>query len=469
MIPLVLDLDGTLVIGDTLVETAWHLLAANPLAFLGALTPDRARLKQRLARAAALDPASLVYNQAVIGLAQDARSQGRPVFLATAADDAIARGVADHVGLFDGVMASDGQTNLKGKAKADALVARFGAHGFDYAGDAAADLPVWAQARCGFVVAADAPLLAKARAVCGHVASIGAAVPGRKRAVSRALRLHQWAKNLLVFVPLFAAHQARGLSLLQACLGFLAFGLCASSVYLLNDLLDLPHDRLHPTKRRRPFASGALPLVWGPPLIVALLGLTLIVGLALPRAFLGMLAVYYASTLAYSFVLKRRAVWDVMALAGLYTLRIFAGAAATSIPISPWLLAFSLFLFFCLAVVKRLTELTLYVRAGGAEALSGRGYRAADLDMLRSMAASSGYMSVLVMALYINSADVLPLYRHPSWLWALCPILLFWVSRVLMISNRGMMNDDPVVFALRDRVSLLAGAASLAAVVVAAW
>ncbi len=467
MIPLVLDLDGTLVSGDTLVEAALRLLAANPLAFLGTLTADRARLKQRMARAVTLNPASLVYNQAVLDLAHSARGEGRPVFLATAADDGIAQAVAAHVGLFDGVLASDGHTNLKGQVKAAALVARFGAHGFDYAGDAAADLPVWAQARRGFVVAPAARLLARARAVCADATAIGAVVSGRPRLVSRAMRLHQWAKNLLVFVPLFAAHQARGLPLLQACLGFVAFSLCASSVYLLNDLLDLPHDRLHPTKRRRPFASGALPLAWGPALMAVLLGATLLAAAALPLAFLGMLAAYYASTLAYSFVLKRRAVWDVIALAGLYTLRIFAGAAATGIPISPWLLAFSLFLFFCLAVVKRLTELTLYVRAGGEAALSGRGYRAEDLDMLRSMAASSGYMSVLVLALYINSADVLPLYGHPSALWTLCPILLFWISRVLMLSNRGEMNDDPVVFALRDRVSLLAGAASVAAVLAA--
>ncbi len=467
MIPLVLDLDGTLVAGDTLLEAALRLLAANPLAFLGTLTADRARLKRRMAGAITLNPASLVYNQAVLDLAQSARGEGRPVFLATAADDRIARAVAAHVGLFDGVMASDGQVNLKGPAKAAALVARFGAQGFDYAGDAAADLPVWAQARRGFVVAPAARLLARARAVCADATVIGTVASNRPRLVLRAMRPHQWAKNVLVFAPLLAAHAARGWPLVQACLGFLAFSLCASSVYLLNDLLDLPHDRLHQTKRRRPFASGALPLAWGPALIAGLLALTLLAAAALPVAFLGMLAAYYVSTLAYSFLLKRRAVWDVVALAGLYTLRIFAGAAAASIPISPWLLAFSLFLFFCLAVVKRLTELTLHVRAGGASALAGRGYRAADLDMLRSMAASSGYMSVLVMALYIDSADVLPLYHRPSVLWALCPILLFWVSRVLMLSNRGEMNDDPVVFALRDRVSLMAGVASLVTVLAA--
>ncbi len=473
-VPLVIDLDGTLVRGDTLIECALLLLARRPWVLLRALPlafADRARFKHRLAEAAGLEPASLIYNPDIVEMARDARAQGRGVFLATAADGQVAHSVATHLGLFDDVLASTAITNLKGAAKAEALAARFGAHGFDYAGDAAADLPVWRSARKAICVSPSARLAADVHQACSDVLLVGER-PGwaaQARLLARALRLHQWAKNVLVFVPVLAAHQAHGALLLRAFVGFLAFGLCASSVYLLNDLLDLPHDRAHPTKRRRPFASGALDLTWAPGMMAGLLTGALLAASLLPAAFLAMLTAYYASTLAYSFVLKRRAVWDVVTLAGLYTLRIFAGAAATAIPISPWLLAFSLFLFFCLAVVKRLTELTLFVRANtGAAALSGRGYGGEDLDMLRSMAASSGYMAVLVLALYINSAEVVPLYRHPSALWTLCPILLFWVSRVLMLSNRGQMNDDPVVFALRDKVSLLAGAASLAAIIVAA-
>ncbi len=474
MIPLVLDLDGTIVPSDTLIECALRLLAQRPLALAAALPLavfDRAAFKHKLA-AAHLDPASLVYNEAVLDLAVAAREDGRPVYLATAADARVAEPIAAHLGLFDGVLASDGRTNLKGAAKAAALVAQFSAGGFDYVGDAAADLPVWEKARRAYVVAPAAGLLARVRADCADVRTVGRAPSAGEqcRLLGRALRLHQWAKNALIFVPVLAAHQARGFRLEQAVLAFLAFSLCASSVYLLNDLLDLPHDRAHATKRRRPFASGALDLAWGPGLMAGLLAGALAACLVLPHAFLVMLATYYASTLAYSFVLKRRAVWDVVTLAGLYTLRIFAGAAATDIPISPWLLAFSLFLFFCLAIVKRLTELTQFVRASaGRTLLSGRGYGAEDVDMLRSMAASSGYMAVLVLALYINSAEVLPLYHRPSALWALCPILLFWVSRVLMLANRGLMNDDPVVFALRDNVSLLAGAVSVFSVVAAAW
>jgi 4-hydroxybenzoate polyprenyltransferase len=473
MIPLVLDLDGTTVLTDTLVENALRVLAEAPLAFLSLLPSvfgPRAALKRAIAAAHALDPRTLVYNESVLDLARQARADGRKVFLVTAADQSVADHVAAHLGLFDGVLASDGTTNLKAEAKAALLVERFGAKKFDYAGDSEADIPVWRQAAHAILVNPTKTLLARMRAERPDMTVLAPPDTQQKtwRLVVRALRVHQWAKNLLLFAPVLAAHALHGPVLLHACMGFLAFSLCASSVYLLNDLVDLPHDRTHATKRRRPFASGALDITYAPALMLGLLGVAAFLALALGIKFVLMLAGYYICTLTYSFVLKRRVVWDVIMLAGLYTVRLFAGAAATAIPVSPWLLAFAMFLFFCLAVVKRLTELTQFVRSGGGDKLRGRGYAPEDLDMLRSMAASSGYMSVLVMALYVNSADVLPLYRHPSILWALCPILLLWISRVLMIANRGQMNDDPVVFALRDRTSLVVGAIFLAVIVVSA-
>jgi 4-hydroxybenzoate polyprenyltransferase len=319
------------------------------------------------------------------------------------------------------------------------------------------------------VVNAEKNLAARARKNCADVVVVGEPISARRRwrLVGRAMRLHQWAKNALIFAPVLAAHRTDAATLLKACFAFFAFSLCASAVYLLNDLVDLPHDRAHASKRRRPFASGALNLAMAPPLTAGLLFASLLLGLLLPAKFLGMVAVYFICTLSYSFLLKRQMVWDVVMLAGLYTIRVFAGGAATGIRVSPWLLAFAMFLFFCLAIVKRLTEITLFVRGGGGAKLKGRGYVPEDADMLRSMAASSGYMAVLVMALYVNGGDVLPLYRHPTALWALCPILLFWISRVLMLANRGLMNDDPVIFALRDRISLLSGALGLAAILVA--
>jgi 4-hydroxybenzoate polyprenyltransferase/phosphoserine phosphatase len=472
--PLVLDLDGTLLRTDTLVESVLRLAAGTPLALagvLGSLRHGRAAFKRRVAGAIHLDPATLVYNDEVLALAHAARAAGRQVFLVTAADQSVADGIAAHLALFDGVYASDGTRNLKGVAKAAFLVERFGAGGFDYAGDAEADLAVWRDAAKAIVVAPDTVFLKRIRTVCADVQVLGEAPTplGRARVWARALRVHQWAKNVLVFVPMFAAHQLGAPTLWRAVTAFVAFSLCASSVYVLNDLLDLPHDRQHPTKRHRPFASAALPLGQAPAMIALCLGGGFVLALTLPLRFLLMLAVYYACTVTYSFGLKRKPVWDVIMLALLYTLRVFAGSAATGIRISPWLLAFSMFLFFSLAVVKRQTELVQHLKSGKGEKLSGRGYMVEDLGMLSSMAASSGYMAVMVMALYVNSADVLPLYRHPSALWILCPMLLFWVSRVLMLSHRGLLHDDPVVFALRDRVSLLIGAVALCAFVAGAW
>ncbi len=472
-IPLILDLDGTVVRTDTLIEGVLRVAASQPLALfalLPALLRGRAAFKQRVTAAAHLDPATLVYNEDVLTLAREARAEGRRVFLVTAADRGIADDVARHLGLFDGVFASEDNVNLKGDTKAALLVATFGEAGFDYVGDASADRPVWRRARRAIMVAPSSSLARQVRAECTHVETVGRRIGlvGRLRVIAKAIRVHQWAKNALIFVPVLAAHQATSLTELRAAIAFAAFSLCASSVYLLNDLVDLPHDRVHPSKRRRPFASGALPLTLGPLLIAVTLGGGLLLAAFLPARFLLMLFVYYACTVAYSFVLKRQMVTDVLMLAGLYTIRIFAGAAATGISISFWLLAFSMFLFFSLAVVKRQTELTQLVRAGRGK-VAGRGYLLDDLTMLNSMAASSGYMAVLVMALYINSADVLALYHNPKVLWLLCPVLLFWISRVLMLSNRGQMHDDPVVFALRDRVSLLTGAIGFAIFVAASF
>ena len=473
--PLVLDLDGTLLRTDTLVEQTLRLAATDPLGLASAATAlphGRAAFKRRIAAAADIEPETLVYNEDILALARSAHAASRSVYLVTAADQRVADAIAAHLDLFDGVYGSDGARNLKGAHKAAFLVDRFGAHGFDYAGDAEADLAVWRHAAHAIVVAPSAALLRRVHAACTGVTVIGDQPPSaaaRLRLWARALRLHQWAKNILIFLPVFAAHRTGPVTITHALVAFLAFSLCASSVYLLNDLLDLPHDRAHARKRHRPFASGAIPLTQAPLAIaICLLGGAAL-ALTLPWRFVGMLAVYYACTTTYSFGLKRKPVWDVMMLALLYTMRVFAGSAATGIRISPWLLAFSMFLFFSLAVVKRQTELVQHLRSGRTEKLSGRGYLPEDLGVLSAMAASSGYMAVLVLALYVNSPDVLALYHHPSALWILCPALLFWVSRVLMLAHRGLLHDDPVVFALRDRISLGIGAAGLAAFTAGAW
>lgn len=466
--PLIVDLDRTLCRTDTFVEALLALLAIRPwavLRHLPLLARGRAAFKVAIGREIALDPAGLVFNEAVLALARAARAEGRPVLLVTASDAAVARAMADHAGVFDEAQGSDGVTNLKGDRKAAWLVERYGQGGFDYVGDSEADLAVWRVAGTAHVVAPSAGLLRRARGVCADVRIVEPGPPAltRLRLVARALRVHQWAKNVLIFLPLLAGHVMAAETWLRAVIAFAAFSLCASSVYVMNDVLDLPHDRAHPRKRRRPFASGALDPARAPPLILTLLAGAIGLTLGLPGRFGLVLALYYACTLAYSLGLKRLPIWDVIMLACLYALRVLAGGAATGVEISPWLLAFSLFLFFSLAVVKRLTELVL--RAGEAR-LSGRGYGAEDMGMLRSMAASSGYMAVLVIALYADSPAVRRLYPTPLALWGLCPLLLAWISRVLMLANRGEMHDDPVVFALRDRVSIAIGVACAGVILV---
>lgn len=459
--PLVIDLDGTLLRSDLLLETGLAFLRAHPLRALQPLawlSQGKARLKQALARETALDVSVLPYDATVIGLIGLERAAGRRVVLATASDRSLAERVAAHLQLFDEVIASDGERNLSAQRKRDALVERYGAQGFDYAGNSDDDLPVWAAARRVYVVNPEAGVERRAREL-GPVEAVLRSDGEVAQDWMKALRLHQWLKNLLIFVPLLAAHRLADLSAIaHGALAFLFFGLCASSVYLLNDLLDLGDDRHHATKRRRPFAAGRLPLRHGLLACPALLAVAFGGAIALlPARFVAVLAVYYALTLAYSLVLKRRMVVDVLALAMLYTLRVIAGAAALGIALTFWMLAFSMFLFLSLALVKRYAELRQGRTKGAGEKARGRGYYPDDLEMIAALGAASGYLAVMVLALYIHDSSTVSLYRTPELIWLACPLLLFWIIRVWMLTHRGKMHDDPVVFAIRDHTSLLVG------------
>jgi 4-hydroxybenzoate polyprenyltransferase len=468
--PLVVDLDGTVLRTDTLYESLVAMLRRSPLhaaALPFWLLGGRARLKREIARRGPVDPRSLPYRDDVLDYLRTEVERGRKLVLATASDALVAEPIALHLGLFDAVLASDGNRNLKGSAKADALRQHLDGQPFAYAGNDWADMPVWEAASSAVVVSSDRGLASQVERVTPierHIAPAGAGGP----AIVRALRLGQWVKNLLVFVPLLAAHRATELPLLaNAGLAFVAFGLVASAGYLVNDLMDIEADRQHERKRLRPFASGALPLRTGlvsVPLLVLgglLLGLLLAPGVALA------LAVYLAASLAYTFYLKRIALVDVFVLAMLYASRIVAGAIAVAVPISQWLLAFSIFFFLGLAFVKRYSELHA-LRVRELDQAAGRGYVVADFPMLSSLGAASGYISVLVLALYINSPEVIELYGTPDALWLVCLVLLYWISRVWVIVNRGHMDEDPIVFALKDRTSYLAGAVCAAAFM-AAW
>jgi 4-hydroxybenzoate polyprenyltransferase len=456
--PIVVDLDGTLVRTDLLWETLFLLLRDRPWRVVSAalkLRHGRAAFKAHLASLSPVDAESLPLRSDLVDWLRQEKSTGRSLVLATASDQRIAAVVAEHVGLFDEVLASDGTRNLKGKTKAAALIKRFGQGGFDYAGDSRADLPVWAAAREAIVVGNER--LAKA---AGQVAEVRLRFPppSPSSALLQALRPHQWVKNLLLFLPLVAAHQLTdGTSLLSGLLAFVAFSLTASSVYLLNDLIDLPADRAHPRKCQRPFAAGTLPLAWGallsPLLLLTSLGLCL---LFLPTLFSLILIGYYLLTTTYSFGLKRKPVVDVILLAALYTVRVIAGAAAVAIVPSFWLLALSMFIFLSLALAKRYTELDS-LRQRGELTAAGRGWHVDDLPLVQSLGTGAGLISVLVMALYINSPQAQQLYSTSEILWLVCPLLLYWITRLWFKTHRGEMHDDPVVFAIRDRVSLLTG------------
>ncbi len=457
--PLAVELEGTLVRTDTLHEGLVRLLKRNPFWLL--LVPlwflkGRAYVRAEVARRAPLDASHLPYSEPLVAFLTEEKARGRRLVLVTCAHQSVAEAVAAHLGLFAEVHASDEAGELHGPRKLARLREALGA--FDYAGCEAADLPVWREARGGAVVHA-APGVVREVQGLGRPVRVFERPRAGLRKVIKALRVHQWAKNVLVFVPLMAAHKGFQLPLLgQALLGFVAFSLCASSVYVLNDLLDLDSDRRHPTKRKRPFAAGDLSVRTGALLAPVLLaaGAALAVWL-LPLSFVALLATYYAITLAYSLHLKQVMVLDVLVLAGLYTVRIFGGSLAVGVPTSSWLMTFSMFLFLSLALVKRLSEIRR-LRLSNEAAAHGRGYLASDYELLASLGVASGYMSVLVLALYITSKEVTALYAHPERLWLLCPVMLYWVSRVWLLAHRGQVNEDPLVFALRDKVSYAVGA-----------
>lgn len=452
---LCVDLDGTLLNSDMLYESVLALLARNPVYLF--LLPlwllrGKAALKRELARRVSIPAATLPYDPRVLEMLRNTAQ--RPRVLCTASDIGLVAPIAEHLGLFEQVIASDGRNNLSGRTKAQALVEAFGQRGFEYAGNSSVDLAVWEQAGGAWVVNAGTRLARRA----GRCTPVRAHWPAesRRRPWLRALRLHQWLKNLLVFVPLLASHRfLEPAAVSDSVLAFLAFGLCASGVYILNDLLDLTPDRLHPRKCNRPFAAGRIPLLHGllaaPALAMAGLSLA---WLCNPGFALVLLA-YYTMTLAYSLRLKRIVMIDVVLLAALYTIRIIGGTMAIDTQMSFWLLAFSMFTFLSLALVKRYTELVSASSLGRTTA-SGRGYGIEDLPLLQSLGAASGYIGILVLALYINSPESLELYRNPKLLWLICPVLLYWISRVWVIAHRGDMHDDPIVFAATDRTSQIA-------------
>jgi 4-hydroxybenzoate polyprenyltransferase len=454
--PLCLDVDGTLTAARPAHEQLLWFVKHAPRTLLSLLSgrgARRAAFWSAVATGSRIAVESLPYREELIDWLRAERAGGRRIVLLTNNDRRTAERIAEHLGIFDEVLdaqplARDAATDWRA-----ALLARFGSGGFDYVTANPTDEAVWSVAR-GTVVIGGSELAGQ---VARHSTVLRVFTPPRHswRIWLRAMRLHQWVKNVLVFVPALLAHTFFSAAILrEALLAFLAFGLCASSVYICNDLLDLDSDRRHFRKRRRPFAAATLSVRDGLTAAALLLIAAAAVALITGRTFAIALALYYALTWAYSLRLKRIALLDVMILAGLYTIRIIGGAAATGVALSFWLLAFSVFIFLSLGFVKRYAELEVAARS---HRLVGhaRGYGSDDLPVILSLGTASGYCSIVVIAVYINSADSMVLYRHHQALWLICPLLLFWISRIWMLTARGHMNDDPVVFALRDRVSLL--------------
>jgi len=457
-LPLCVDLDGTLTLSDVSIESLLSTLKRQPWLLIHVLfwrLQGKHRLKHELAARSDIDVTVLPYNPQVLDLVRTARDEGRRTILITGSNSKYAHRVGQHIGLFDEVYASDASCNLTGTRKAAKLNELLGEGLYEYVSNGAVDLPIWRSAAS--IVTVNAP-----RSVVNKCSAFGK--PHRDLPVTRqplkhwlkAMRLHQWAKNALLFVPLITAHAILEWQALSAVLvAFLSLGLCASATYMINDLLDLDSDRHHHKKKSRPFAAGALSVKAGVLGCAAMLACGLALALTLPIPFQLALLAYIVITLLYSFKLKRVASLDVLTLAGLYTLRVVAGAFAANVPLSFWLLAFSMFIFLCLALVKRVAELTelrtkQHLDPTLPTKARGREYSTEDIPILQVLGASSGYLAVLVLALYINSPEVFDLYKTPQILWLIAPLMLLWVTRLWVVTTRGYMDEDPILFAVKD-------------------
>jgi 4-hydroxybenzoate polyprenyltransferase/phosphoserine phosphatase len=482
--PLCVDLDGTLVKSDTLLDTVIVLARQSPMALLHFpkwVAQGKAFFKQKVSSLASIDVVHLPYNQPLLEYLRQQHAEGREIYLATGADTVLAERVAAHLGFFSGVLASDGTVNLTGHNKLAAFHERFPA-GFCYIGNARPDMPLLTH--CSEPMVANPHLALRSGLRSAGIVPVrtfsDAASP--LKAWLRAIRLHQWAKNVLIFLPVLLAHVHAVGPMVAAAMAFVSFGLAASSTYIVNDLLDLEADRHHPRKRRRPFAAGDLSPIVGLATVLVFTVISLAIAVLLPRVlaavspqyalsepwkFLEWLVLYAVATTAYSLRFKRIMLVDVIMLSGLYTVRIIAGSAATGVPVSQWLAAFSIFFFLSLAFVKRFSELeSVRIRnqAAGTIAVKGRGYRVSDLEQLRSFGTASGYASVIVFALYIGNEVARNLYSHYARLWLLVPVLLLWLSWMWLLASRDELHEDPVIYAITDKRSLLMGAVVVAIV-----
>lgn len=469
-VPLVVDLDGTLLRSDLLIETAFRRLGSNPVAAVGmlrALKNGKAALKHFLCKDADCAPATLPYDETVLGIIHRARNAGRKIYLASASYESFVSAIATHLGIFDGFFATTPLVNLSGQEKAQCLIDKFGLGKFDYIGNDAADLPVWKAARHPIAIRTSRSVTAKLHEMAPEALFLDHKRPSLK-GWAKQLRVHQYAKNALVFLPMFAAHMFDVASLLTATLAAASFCFAASACYILNDLVDLTDDRAHRTKKDRALAKGDIPLIHAVIAVPVLLVLAAILSLSISGAFAGVLATYFILTTFYTLHLKQILLVDVLTLSGLYTIRMFGGAVALGIGLSSWLMVFSLSIFLSLALMKRFVEIAARIDSK-LPSPANRDYENTDLTMLAALSAAAGFNAVTVLALYVSGYAVSSLYTHPDLLLFACPILAYWIGRALILAQRREMQDDPVVFALKDPMSRVSGLAMLAVFVAASW
>ena len=466
--PLCVDLDGTLVKSDTLVDSLLVLARTRPAALLqvpGWALHGKANLKEKVTSVVTLNVEHLPYNHALLKFLNAEHAAGRKLYLTTGADSVLAHRISRHLGIFEDVLGSDGKINLTGRNKLASFRERFH-EGFDYVGNARPDVPLLAAATEPMLANPDLSLRMLLKKQNIRVAQTFTDRASSLKVFTKAIRAHQWAKNVLLFLPLLLAHQFNVISFVNAALAFVSFSLCASATYIINDLLDIEADRQHPRKRLRAFASGNLSAITGLGISFSFLLASFVLAWLVPHGFLAWLGLYLVTTLAYSLALKRIVIVDVIILSSLYTLRTLAGGAATDTPMSPWFSAFSIFIFLSLAMVKRFSELQ-NLKAAGSAITNGRGYLLGDIEQVRSFGTASAYASVVVFAVYISSPEIAALYHHVARMWLIAPLMILWLSRVWLLASRGELDEDPVVFALTDRMSLLMGAAAVLIAVLA--
>lgn len=459
-IPLCVDLDGTLIAADTLLESTLLAIKLKPwILLLAPLWILRGKLffKAKIHKITYPNYDSLPYRQDVIAYLLAEKAKGRKVVLATASTQEVADEIQKRCDFIDLALGTKDGVNLRSKYKRDTLVKLYGEKGFDYFGDSSADIEVFKSARKAYVVYAPKKVRRKAESF-GNVEKVFESRKTLLKLFIKQIRVYQWVKNILIFLPVLMAHKIPDSNLFfHLFLAFMAFSLTASSVYVLNDLLDLESDRSHPRKKNRPLASGELSLKIGMVSAPALLLLGFGLSIAfLPWAFTGVLALYYILTSAYSFLLKRLYIIDIITLSALYTIRLIAGAFAADVLASPWLLAFSMFLFLSLAIVKRYTELLVLIQENKTKT-SGRGYFTSDAPLLSAMGISSGMLATVVFAMYVQGKEIMSLYHRPHFLYLAIPFLVYWIMRIWFKSHRGEMNDDPIVFAVKDPASYVVG------------